>query len=48
MDLDSVADPGSVAFLTSGSGARNAVFPDPRWIPDTQPILLKARDSFLG
>ncbi len=47
----SVADPGSGAFLTPGSGIRNRVFPDPgSRIPDPKPIFLRAysSDNFLS
>jgi hypothetical protein len=38
-----VRDPGSVAFLTPGSGIRNRFFPDPgSLIPDPNPIFLTA------
>jgi hypothetical protein len=38
----SVADPGSGAFLTPGSGIRNRFFSDPgSRIPDPKPILLR-------
>ncbi len=36
IDFHSVADPGSGAFLTPGSGIRN------RFIPDPKPIFLRA------
>ncbi len=42
-------DPGSVAFLTLGSGIRNGFIPDPgSQIPDPNPIFLKLCDNFLG
>ncbi len=40
--LNSVADPGSGAFLTPGSGIRNRFFPDPGTrILDPNPIFLR-------
>jgi hypothetical protein len=47
--IPSVADPdpGSGAFLTSGSGIQNRFFPDPgSRIPDPKPIFLS--DNFFG